>query len=132
MIIFPQTKWPLAWCQETSLGNAEPGQWHGDWWQWLRNKNKILSCFKTDCRIRIVVAGLCNGDREACMWQYPLMREVLGCFWKSLWTGCAAELPDFFTERGHTTQPFSKEAKYTCNSGYGSEICLQITSLQFV
>lgn len=66
------------------------------------------------------------------MWQYPLMQEVLGCFWKSLWTGCAAELPDFFTERGHTTQPFSKEAKYTCISGYGSEICLQITSLQFV
>lgn len=66
------------------------------------------------------------------MWQCPLMWEVLGCFWKSLWTGCAAELPDFFTETGHTTQPFSKEAKYTCNSGYDSEICLQISSLQFV
>lgn len=94
-------------------------------------KKKKSPHFKTDCRIRTVVAALCNGNRKVCMWHTHSYGKFLVAS-GSLY-GLAVQLNyQIFPQRGHNIYPFSKDEKRICNSGYGFELYLQITSLQFV
>lgn len=72
-----------------------------------KEKKKKSPHFKTVCRIRAVVAALCNGNRKVCMWHTHSYRKFLVAS-GSLY-GLAVQLNyQIFPQRGHNIYPFSK------------------------
>jgi len=89
------------------------------------NKKRPL---RTNSRVRTVVAGLCKGNREVCIWCICSYGKLLVA---------SGRLHHLTVQLNYQILPQGEDTLDSpppkmLDSGCGSELCLQITSLRFV